>query len=131
MFTKPLIKEIFFLSIIVAFFHYTALTLYLYWTVSWFDILMHLMGGFLMGLIVVSIFIQFLKPEILKHKRAVVILVLSSVLVIGLGWELWELFLGFTDVVSDKLDTIIDIVMDFIGGYFALLYSNKYLWNKN
>lgn len=92
---------------------------------------MHLLGGFLMGMIGIFILIKTHKEEILKNKKVSLMLVLSFVLIVGLGWELWELFLGFSDIVSDRLDTVIDVTMDFIGGYFAFLHINKKLWNKN
>jgi hypothetical protein len=131
MFTRPLIKEIFWISIAVAVMHYLALTLYFYWTISWFDILMHLMGGFVIGLIGLFILLNFLGSEIIVNKKVSLILVLGFVLVIGLGWELWELFMNFTSVMEDQLDTVIDIVMDVIGGYFAFLYGKKHLWKVN
>lgn len=131
MIKKPLIKEIFWLSILVAVLHYIALTLYFYWTISWFDILMHLLGGYLIGLIALYLLVNFLDKEIISNRKISLILVLSFVLIIGLGWELWEVFMNFTDILEDRLDTAIDIVMDTIGGYFAFLYGKKHLWNKN
>ena len=84
-----------------------------------------------MGLIGIFILIKFYNEEFLKNKKVSLMLVLSFVLIIGLGWELWELFVGFTDIISDRFDTLIDLVMDFIGGYFAYLYIDKKLWKKN
>lgn len=92
MIQKIILKEIFWFAIVVFIFHYTALTLYFYWTISWFDILMHLMGGFLMGLIGMFILIKTQKEEVFKHKKVSLMLVLSFALIIGLGWELWKLF---------------------------------------
>lgn len=131
MFKRPLLKEIFFLSIIIAALHYIALTLFFYWTVSWFDIFMHLLGGFIIGLIAIFILLNNFRIGILEDKKVTLILVLSFVLIIGLGWELWELFFGLTNILEDKLDTVIDLIMDFIGGYFAFLYGKKYLWIEN
>jgi len=48
--------------------------------------------------------------------------VILAVVAIGLSWELWELFVGFTDVLSDRTDTIIDLIMDLIGGTSAIIY---------
>ena len=131
MIKKPLLKEIFFLSIAIATLHYIALTLFFYWTVSWFDIFMHLLGGFIIGLIAVFILLNTFRIGILEDKKVTLILVLSFVIIVGLGWELWELFFGMTNILEDRLDTFIDLVMDFIGGYFAFLYGKKYLWIKN
>ena len=131
MLKKPLIKEIFWLSLLVSIMHYAALKFYFYWTISWFDILMHLMGGYLIGLIAISLLLNFLNNEIKNNKKIILILVLSFVLIIGLGWELWELFMNFSNILEDKLDTVVDIIMDTIGGYFAFLYAKKHLWKIN
>lgn len=92
---------------------------------------MHLLGGFVIGLIAVFILLNHFRMGVLEDKKVTLILVLSFVLIIGLGWELWELFFGLTNILEDKLDTVIDLVMDFIGGYFAFLYGKKYLWIEN
>lgn len=126
--TKPLLKDIFVLAIVVACMHYAALELYLYWTTDWFDILMHFLGGFLIGLLAVFLFytsgyVQFPKD----HVGSAFAIVLSSVLVVGLGWELWELFLGWTDVLADRGDTILDVIMDTFGGVCAFLYASRHI----
>lgn len=56
---------------------------------------------------------------------------ISFVLIVGLAWELWEIFVGFTDIIDDRIDTIVDLIMDFIGGYLAFIYARKLLWKKN
>ena len=89
------------------------------------------MGGFLISLISIFILSSFLHIETLNNKKVCVILVLSFVLIVGLGWELYELFFGMTDIFEDRVDTIIDLIMDLIGGYFAFLYGKKHLWRTN
>jgi len=126
---KPLLLEILFVVVLIAVLHQMALSLFLYWTTSWFDIMMHTLGGFWLGIL--FIFILFTSgyfPFPNKPKLMVLVVVLSLVLVVGLGWELWEIFVGFTNVLRDQVDTALDLVMDLIGGNLALLYSKKYLW---
>lgn len=130
-FKKPLIKEIFWLSSLVAILHYMALKLFLYWTVAWFDILMHILGGLVIGLIVLFILMNFVGIAFLNNKKILLFLTISGVLVVGLGWELWEIFLGWTDVLADQVDTMIDIVMDTIGALFAFIYSKKYICEQD
>lgn len=126
---RPLFWEIFSLSIIISFLHYSALVLFLYWTVSWFDSMMHFLGGLLIGLIISFIFYIYEWEAFPKNNKVqVLIITLGGVLVIGLTWELWELFVGFTDIVKDQTDTLLDIIMDLIGGGMAFLYAKKYLW---
>ena len=131
-FSKPLLKEIFVLATVVALLHYMALSLYLYWTVSWFDILMHLLGGVLIGLI--AAFVSYTSgyfhfPR--EHQGAVFAMIIGAVLVVGMAWELWELFLGWTDVLADQRDTMIDIAMDTLGGMIAYQYAQRFIWPTN
>lgn len=91
---------------------------------------MHILGGFVIGLILLFVFINFIGVAFLNHKKVVFILTLSGVLVVGLAWELWEIFFGFTDILTDQVDTMIDVVMDSIGALFAFIYSKKYLWEQ-
>ena len=126
---KPLFWEIASLSIIVSFLHYSALVLSLYYTVSWFDIMMHFIGGSLIGLLFIFIlYIYEWKPFQKNNKATVFIVTLGGVLIVGLAWELWELFVGFTDITTDFPDTLLDIIMDLLGGSMAFLYAKKYLW---
>lgn len=156
-FKRPLLKEIFILSIIIAFLHKVALTFYFYWTISWFDIVMHFLGGLLMGLIALFIFItlKFIyisnnisdnnsssdsnnnfnhnnEAYLFRNKLNAFIITFGFVLIIGLAWELWELFSGLTNALEDKVDTIIDLIIDMIGAGVALWYFfiKKSLINK-
>jgi hypothetical protein len=132
MLKKPLLLELLFLTILVAVLHITALELYLYWTVSWFDILMHFIGGAVIG--VATTFVFFTSGYIKypnDHWVVVLSVTLGAVLIVGLAWELWEVFVGFTDVVNDVNDTIVDLIMDLLGGSVAYLYSKKAIWQKD
>jgi len=128
-FKKPFLKELFFSSVVVAGLHVLALSYHLYWTIDWYDIPMHFLGGFTIGLMAVFIFftsgyinaISYFK----NHKIIVFLLTVGFTMIIGLAWEVWELFFHFTDVFTDKLDTIADLVMDFLGSVCAFLYVNK------
>jgi len=117
-----LVKEIVSIGITVSLFHFFALKLFLYWTTDWFDILMHFLGGALIGLIVISFIQRLHNGKEVLNKRLLSISVILAVVAIGLSWELWELFVGFTDVLSDRTDTIIDLIMDLIGGTSAIIY---------
>ncbi|HMO78978.1 MAG TPA: hypothetical protein PJ997_02235 [Candidatus Paceibacterota bacterium] len=128
---KTLFKEIFSLSIIVAVLHYVATIYSFYWSVDWFDIMMHFLGGLLMGLIAFWIFFTSEKINYPKDNSLVIFFtVVGFTLIIGLSWELWEIFVGFTDVDLDMGDTILDIIMDVIGAiaayYYGLLKTNFY-----
>lgn len=128
---KQLLTEILILSAITAVFHKMALVLYLYWTTSWFDLIMHTLGGILVGLIAGFIFYVtgFVKiPN--RHYLNSFLIITGSVLIVGLIWELWEIFTGMTNVLSDEIDTIFDVVMDLVGASIAFLYIKNKLWKN-
>lgn len=127
-FTKPLFKDFFITAIVIAVVHYLALNFYLYWTIGWLDILVHFLGGFLIGLFVIFFAVSYSKLENLgKYKIIIFSLVIGITLAVGLLWELWEVFVGFTDTLTDLGDTILDLIMDTAGSVVAIYYSKKHL----
>ena len=131
-FKKPLLIELLILAVIVAFLHYLALTFYLYWTIEWFDIMMHFLGGAVIAILSMFLFYTSGYMDFPKeHIGSVFAMTLGSVLLIGLVWELWELFVGFSDVLEDQADTFLDLIMDTVGGIVAFTYGKKKIWQKN
>ena len=98
--------------------HAYALTHFLYFHVEWFDSVVHVLGGFTLGLLV-------LIPRIEKSitHRAVYTSILGAFL-FSLIWELFEYKIGMT-FVSPKYfdryvyDTITDVVFGTLGGFCA------------
>lgn len=120
---KYLLKEVAILSILILFLHLIAIKFYLYWTTDWFDILMHFLGGLLIGLIVLFILKIFISKIFNDdHELILNLLVIGLVLVVGLSWELGEIFVGLTDIFSDKIDTAVDLIMDTIGAIVSIFY---------
>ena len=121
---RILLAEIFFIGISVAVLHKIALSLFLYWNVFWFDIMMHFLGGALISLITLFFIYdsKFLNFKI-KDKIVIFSIAVGMTLIIGLGWELWELYCGFTDIVEDGADTFLDLIMDILGAIAAYFYS--------
>ena len=129
--SKLFIKELIFCSIAVLFFHVMALEYYLYWNIDWFDIFMHFLGGATMGFLALySFFTSGYIPKIVEQKNNLVIvfcLVILFTLVVGLTWELWELFVGFSDILEDKGDAILDLIMDTLGAIAVFFYAKNKL----
>jgi hypothetical protein len=121
------LPELLFFALLTAVLHYISLVNHLYFTVYWFDIPMHFLGGLTMGFLALFIFFTsgYVPPlsRIKDNRCAVFVVVVSFTLVIGLGWELWEIFVGFSDVMKDQGDTMLDLVMDFFGALAAFYYS--------
>ncbi|PJE74440.1 MAG: hypothetical protein COV01_00165 [Candidatus Taylorbacteria bacterium CG10_big_fil_rev_8_21_14_0_10_41_48] len=104
------------LIIIIALLHYLALDRAYYWTISWYDIMMHFLGGVWVALFALWIFssrkISFLPTHISFLQ------IVSLVICVGIVWELYEIMFGLTFVSDPEYwgDTILDLVMDTIGG---------------
>ena len=106
------------LASLLAFLQQVALAEYLYWRWWWFDILMHFLGGILVGGIGVVI-ANVLKTPVLPT-------LLVTLVVIGIGWEVFEYAFGLYDGGWDLVDTSIDLIMDTLGA--LLVYSGIKLW---
>lgn len=128
---RVLLAEIFFIGISVAVLHKMALSLSLYWTVIWFDVMMHYLGGALIALITLF-FIYDSKFFNFSDKKPVVIFftAISTTLIIGMGWELWELYMKFADVYEDRFDTGLDLIMDTLGAITVCIYSKNKICQK-
>ena len=128
---RILLAEIFFVGISVAVLHKIALSLSLYWNVWWFDIPMHFMGGALIALITLF-FIYDSKFFNFSIKKPIVVFsaALGVTLIIGLGWELWELYMGFTNIYEHQIDTGADLINDTLGAIAVYLYSKNKICQK-
>lgn len=92
-----------------------AQTHFLYWRLWWFDIMMHFLGGVAVGGLTVWLALR-VRPLI--SPKALALLTLASILVIGVGWEVFEYATGMFDGVDNIVgDTVLDIIMDIIGAF--------------
>lgn len=102
--------------------HIIALELFLYWQYPWFDIPMHLLGGTVVALG------MFASHDLLPQFPARLLYpipVLLIVLMVSLGWEVFELYAGIPVEENFAGDTIIDLIMDILGGVigYTVAYS--------
>jgi hypothetical protein len=110
-----------FLFSLFAIFHQIALTFSLYWYYWWFDILMHFWGGVLLGLL----FYIVIKSRWFNLKPKTLFIV-SFLLVVTLGWELFEWLIKSISNVNYVTDTITDITMGLFGGLLVHIISRTY-----
>ena len=95
---------------------------YWYYSIWWFDIVMHFLGGFWVGLFFVFLFLR--KGNIPKF---VYIIFLS--LFIGVLWEAFEFWMhniiaGIPFSITDPLS---DILFDLVGACLAVFYFSKFI----
>lgn len=103
--------------------------LYLFWTVIWFDMVMHFLGGLFVALFFFAVF------SLLGTKMRYVeklVLGLTFTLLVGLVWEYYELIIGVTNLTDIEYwpNTGMDIVMDVAGG-LAGIFAVKYIEKNN
>lgn len=113
MFTRisVLIILIFSLNYIANFFHW-------YSSLWWFDMLMHFLGGFWLGLVMLWIF----APTNMSFRS--VLFVFWGALIVGIGWEFFEFFVNenIAQNFFDMRDTASDIFFDLSGAFVSMLY---------
>ena len=123
MLVKRLLIASFVLIAVIAVLHILALEHDWYFLYRWLDFIVHLLGG---AWIIVSIFWITFKTE--SHfERGVeaeyAFIALLSVLIISIGWELFEIWIGNTSLTVPHYwnDTISDLTADVVGGAIAYI----------
>jgi hypothetical protein len=96
-----------------------ALTEYLYWRYEWFDILMHLLGGLAIGTFVAGLLYKF-RPG----------LFLLGVVVLVVGWEVFEYMFGIPHEDNYVFDTALDLLMDTFGALVVYGIARTSLWRS-
>lgn len=124
--TSSLIAIAFF-AFVVAALHAAAYEYYFYWSMWWYDIMMHGLGGLLIGLIAAWA-ITFPLREKLKVSRF--FFIVGVTLFVGILWEVFEYTVGtyanYNSFNSYVFDTMTDIGMDTAGAFVAtLLYKHN------
>ena len=132
MIKQPLLKELFFLAILIGVLHRLAIMFSWYWSFWWTDVVMHFLGGLWIGLAVIwFVFVSGRTKSLadIMHERWVAFgLAVGAALAVGLGWEVFELYYGISGAFPNEPifpDTWHDLVMDALGGVAAYLYIMK------
>jgi hypothetical protein len=112
------------LAIIIGFLYWSAIYLSLFWLLPWYDIPMHILGGFWVSLAVFAVY-QYLGKEISTNVNIVFVL-LPITLLVGILWEIFEYKTGLAFVSDDGyfFDTVKDLVDDVVGSVVAFYYLN-------
>ena len=119
-----LIPEIVVFGALVYILDYYAKIHSFYFSIWWFDIMMHFLGGLLAALVFIRVLYvgNWFGYDFRKH-TTFFINILGAVLVVGLAWELFEVFAGMTEITAlDIRDTIEDLIMDTLGAIVACGY---------
>ncbi len=126
---KRLFKILAYLIFLLFLLNYIGSKFYWYFSIWWFDMPMHFLGGFCVGIGLIWFFsrpsLRFqLEPKALASFLFKIFL---GVLLIGVLWELFEIL--FNNIIAQDsfyiLDTVSDVFFDLAGGTFATLYFLK------
>lgn len=101
-----------------------------YYTMWWFDMPMHTLGGVFLGLLFVYILVRF---GYTKRNLKLFLYGILFVFIIGVLWEIFEFnietFITFNP--QNILDTLSDLCFDLAGGTAILLYLQKYFTTES
>lgn len=119
---RPLTFLLLLSTLTLATIHILALEFYLYWQYLWLDIPVHALGG---AVVVLALFVlrDFGVPLVGRVLHILPILLI--VLVIGIAWEYFEIMNGLTPEKNYWADTILDLIMDLMGGLIGYFVSTR------
>ena len=132
MLRTSLFKQTLTLLFVIAALDVVASIFYLHWTLWWFDIVLHFLAGAAVSMALIVIW-QNISNHLEFNKLKEILMLVLGTLLIGLLWEIFELFFditSFSDGIFYWRDTFSDLIMDICGGFFGALYSFKLL-SKN
>lgn len=105
---------------------------YLYWHWSWFDMVMHLLGGLAIGLLVSYFYLSWKSTETLEGQNWRNLLYWNFSLAVLLSgfWEIFEAVTGRT-IHFNWLEMLKDLLTGILGGLLAgLIYHLFILWSR-
>lgn len=88
-----------------------------YWTISWWDIPTHMLGGLTAGLWAAAVASRYNLPP-----RRAAILIIGLAFAIGVAWEVWEMTAGLS---GGFVDSVKDIINDSLAAVFVWVAYNK------
>lgn len=122
---KRLFKNLAFFIISLCLLNLLALKFYWYFSIWYFDMPMHFLGGFCTTLVL--IWLLSFKKEILDLDFNLISKIILGVLFIGISWEVFEIL--FNNIIAENpfnvLDTTSDVFFDLAGGILAIVYYLK------
>lgn len=129
-----LFKILAYLVISIFLANYVAVKLYWYNSIWYFDMFMHFVGGFWLGLVLIWLLSSkfFSKNLTFELSPKLILKIFFSVLFIGVFWEIYEILVNniIFQIPFNTLDTLSDIFFDIAGGIFAVFYFFFYYSKK-
>ncbi len=115
------------LTVLLAALNMFAYEHYLYWVYWWYDVMMHFLAGLSLGFLVYWVLFasgHFFKGP--KRRAFILVLVVASVFVLGVVWEVFEYANAITDSHEGYIqDVVNDLILDSCGGALAALLASS------
>lgn len=116
--------------LLIAGLHFPALVLHWYYFIWWYDVLLHGLGGFAMGILGVMVWKWTMRNVDISARIlfARLVFVLGFVALVGIGWEWFEALVdavvlpavqGMDVAQLGLVDTMLDLFFDLFGGLLA------------
>ncbi len=122
---EKLFKNLSYLVVFIFLANFVANKFHWYYSVWWFDMLMHTLGGFWLGLVFVWYFYK--KHISVSLNTSTILQAVGWILLVGVAWELFELF--FINYMAenrfDLADTFSDLFFDLLGGLSAVFLNKR------
>jgi len=118
---KKLLTYLAFLIFFIFAVNYAAMKFYWYFSIWYFDMPMHFLGGFWLGLALIWLF------SVKELSFKIIFKIILGVFLIGIFWELFEVFVDKTIAQNsfNLLDTVSDMCFDLAGGGLSIIYFFK------
>lgn len=126
---KKLFSRIALLIVFISITNFLAMKFYWYSSIWYFDMFMHFMGGFWLGLGFLALFFYKKPFRVSDFNFSFIFKIILGVLLIGIFWEIFEILVDKTISHNgfNTLDTFSDLFFDLAGGLFAIFYFLKRL----
>lgn len=100
----------------------------LYWTLSWFDLLLHTLGGLFLSLVTALFFRR--RSGAFPSRSVFLRTLILATLLVGIGWEVFEYALDVAFAGKHyAVDTTTDLLADFAGALLGFLFLRRRLLN--
>ncbi|HRH25516.1 MAG TPA: hypothetical protein PLD99_00985 [Parcubacteria group bacterium] len=116
--SRSILMSALFFSVLVGVLNKIGGIYFLYWGLSWFDMLMHFLGGVTLALFFIwgYYYSGFLSRNVTSDKLYF-FKIICLVMLVGLGWEVFEFYFDIAHPTRGKYyeDTFLDLFFDFLG----------------
>ena len=120
------------LSALIGLLHLLAVKLWLYWTLWWFDIPMHILGGLWLSAIIFFFFVKDRTFFAGVSSRLIFSFFVVTAVSIGVFWEIFEVIADATMVSKENYapDTLSDFLFDAVGATIFYFLVKRQLLPK-